>query len=152
MSSNSVKTLFISYRQESPEHARSVRQLALILRQSKIPVELDQLYLSEHPGGPDEGWPQWCDGRANKSEAVLIIASHGWFDIYERKEAPGVGCGAAAEAALFQHYLYDEKGENPRIRLAFLDDVPKEHIPARLRAWQSYKLFASSGELDQLVA
>ena len=129
-----------------------MRRLALLLRQSKIPVELDQLYLDDHPGGPDEGWPQWCEDRANKSEAVLIIASHGWFAIYERTEAAGVGCGAAAEVALFQQYLYDEKGDNPRIRLAFLDPLPKDHIPARLRVWQSYNPFASSAELDQLVA
>jgi len=147
-----VKTLFISYRQESLEHARSVRQLALLLRQAKIPVELDQLYLNEHAGGPNEGWPQWCEHHANKCEAVLIVASRGWFASYERKEAPGVGCGAAAEAALFQQYLYDEKGENLRIRLAIIDDLPKEEIPPRLRPWQSYKPFASSGELDRLVA
>jgi hypothetical protein len=83
---------------------------------------------------------------------VLIIASPGWCAIYKRTEAPGVGCGAAAEAALFQQYLYDEKGENPRIRLALLDHLPKSHIPERLRAWHSYKPFAFSGELDQLVA
>lgn len=147
-----MKTLFISYRHESTEHARSVRRLALLLRESKIPVELDQLYLDEHPGGPDEGWPRWCEDRANKSEAVLVIGSPGWFASYERTEVAGVGCGAAAEAALFQQYLYDEKGNNPRIRLTFLDPLPKEHIPTRLRAWQSYTPFARSVELDQLVA
>jgi hypothetical protein len=129
-----------------------VRRLALLLRQSNIPVELDQLYLDDHPGGPDEGWPQWCEDRGNKSDAVLIIASAGWFASYERTEAAGVGCGAAAEAALFQQYFYDEKGNNPRIRLAFLDPLAKDCIPVRLRAWQSYKPFASSAELEQLVA
>jgi len=149
---NSMKTLFISYRFESPEHTRSVLRLALLRAQLKIPVELDQLYLNDHPGGPDEGWPQWCEHRANKCEAVLIVASRGWFAVYERKEAPGVGCGAAVEAALFQQYLYDEKGKNLRIRLAIVDDFPNEQIPPRLRVWQSYKPFASTGELDQLVA
>ena len=89
-----------------------MRRLALLLRQSNIPVALDQLYLDDHPGGPDEGWPQWCEDRGNKSEAVLIIASAGWFASYERTEAAGVGCGAAAEAALFQQYFYDEKWNN----------------------------------------
>ena len=128
-----------------------MRRFALLMRQSNIPVELDQLYLDEHPGGPDEGWPKWCADRANKCEAVLIIGSHGWFATYERTEAPGVGCGAAAEAALFEQYLYDQKRENPRIRLAFLDPLPDDRIPVGLRAWRRFKLFASDAELNELV-
>ncbi len=50
-----VNQVFISYRHESPEHARSVRRLGQLLRQAQLPVTLDQFYLDEHPGGPDEG-------------------------------------------------------------------------------------------------
>jgi hypothetical protein len=151
ISSNSVKTVFISYRHENPDHARSVLRFAVLLRQSNIPVELDQFYLDEHPGGPDEGWPKWCADRANKSEAVLIIASHGWFAIYEGGEAPGIGCGAATEAALFEQYLYDKQRKNPRIRLAFLNPLPYDRIPIGLRAWERFELFPSNDKLKQLV-
>jgi SEFIR domain len=77
--------VFISYRHESEEHASAVRRLGELLRQSKIPVALDQFHLDEHPGGPDlGGWPKWCEDCANDSACVLIIASAGWFAEYEK--------------------------------------------------------------------
>ena len=146
-----LNQVFLSYRHESLEHSQAVLRLGKLLRQSKIPVALDQFYLYDNPGGPDEGWPKWCEDCANKSACVLIIASEGWFAIYERREAPGIGCGAAAEAALFQQYLYDEKGENPRIRLAFLHQVAADKVPVRLRAWHRFQPFDADSQLDQLI-
>jgi SEFIR domain len=146
-----LNQVFLSYRHESLEHAQAVLRLGKLLRQAKIPVALDQFYLYDNPGGPDEGWPKWCEDCANKSACVLIVASEGWFAIYERREAPGIGCGAAAEAALFQQYLYDEKGENPRIRLAFLHQVAADKVPVRLRAWHRFQPFDADSQLDQLI-
>src|SRR3954471_21653512 len=59
--------VFISYRHESPEHSRKVRGLGEMLRQAGLPVMLDQFYLEEHPGGPDDGWPKWSEDCANES-------------------------------------------------------------------------------------
>jgi hypothetical protein len=56
-----LQHVFISYRYETPEHARAVRRLDEVLRQAKIPVALDQFHLDEHPGGPDLGSPQWSE-------------------------------------------------------------------------------------------
>jgi ferric-dicitrate binding protein FerR (iron transport regulator) len=84
-----MQQVFISYRQESPEHSRAVRRLGELLRQSGLPVMLDQIFLDEHPGGPNEGWPKWCEDCANESASVLIVASQGWFDAYDKK-----GCQA----------------------------------------------------------
>jgi len=53
-----VNRVFVRYRHESVEHARAVQQRGEWLRQARIPVELDQFYLDEHLGGPDEGWPK----------------------------------------------------------------------------------------------
>jgi hypothetical protein len=83
---------------------------------------MDQFYLNDHPGGPDEGWPKWCEDCANKSVCVLIIAFEGWFAAYDKTAEPG-GLGAATEADLFRQALWDEKGNNARIHLAFLHQV-----------------------------
>src|ERR1039458_6769394 len=145
--------VFLSYRHESPEHARAVSRLGELLQHVGIPVELDQFYLDKKPVGPDQGWPKWCEDRANKSSCVVVIASPGWFAAYEGTGEPGNGCGAAVEASLFRQFLYDEKGINARIRLAFLNPLPQGcAIPERLRAWHQFRPFADNAELDQLVA
>src|SRR6476661_5745276 len=94
--------VFLSYRQESPNHARAVRRFGELLRQSKMVVALDQFLLDEHPGGPDLGWPKWCEDCVKESACVLIIASEGWFAAYEKTASPDAGLGAASEADLFR--------------------------------------------------
>ncbi len=143
--------VFLSYRHESREHARAVRRLGELLRQAKVPVALDQFHLDEHPGGPDEGWPKWCEDCANESACVLIIASKGWFAAYEQTAPSDQGFGAATEADLFRQDFWDEKGRNARIRLAFLHDVSPEKVPKRLRAWHQFRPFAADDQLDQLI-
>lgn len=148
-----LNQVFLSYRHESPEHARAVGRLGELLRQAGIPVQLDQFYLDENPGGPNEGWPKWCQDSANQSACVLVIASAGWFAAYEGTGEPGLGCGAAAEAFLFRQFLYDEKGVNARLRLALLNDLPAAcRVPEGLRAWHQFHPFADNAQLDQLVA
>jgi SEFIR domain-containing protein len=144
--------VFISYRHESLEHARAVKRLGELLRQAKIPVALDQFHLDEHPGGPDVGgWPRWCEDCANESACVLIIASEGWFAEYENKGPPGGGFGVAAEARLFRQSLWDEKGGNARIRMAFLHDLAAEKVPVGLRAWHQFRPFDNDDQLNQLI-
>lgn len=148
-----VNQVFLSYRHESPEHARAVKRLGELLRQAKLPVMLDQFYLDDHPGGPNEGWPKWCEDCANESACVVVIGSPGWFDAYEGKGASGTGCGAAVEAQLFRQFLYDEQGINPRLRLALLKPLPEGcAVPERLRTWHQFRPFDSDTQLDQLVA
>jgi hypothetical protein len=143
--------VFLSYRHESPEHVRAVRRLGELLRQAEIPVALDQFYLDEHPGGPDEGWPKWSEDCANESACVLIVASEGWFAAYDKTAAPGLGLGAATEADVFRQALWDERGYNARIRLAFLRDIAADKVPTRLRAWHHFRPFDTEAELDQVI-
>ncbi|RLW71006.1 MAG: hypothetical protein B6D71_04240 [gamma proteobacterium symbiont of Stewartia floridana] len=133
--------VFISYRHESTKHAAAVRRLGEQLRSANIQVDLDQFYLEAHPGGPNDGWPKWCEQRANKSSHMLIIASTGWFAVYEGSESPGEGLGAATEADLFRQALWDQKGHNARIRLVYLDEIESDRVPVRLRAWEPFRLF-----------
>jgi hypothetical protein len=147
-----LQHVFISYRHETPEHARAVRRLGELLRQARIPVALDQFYLEDHPGGPDSGgWPKWSEDCANQSACVLIIASEGWFAAYDKTGAPAKGLGAATEADVLRQWLYDEKGDNDHIRVAFLHEIGDEKVPRRLRAWHQFRPFISDDQLDQLI-
>jgi hypothetical protein len=147
-----LQHVFISYRHESAEHAGAVRRLGELLRQSKIPVALDQFHLDEHPGGPDlGGWPKWCEDCANDSACVLIIASEGWFAEYENKGSPGGGFGVASEARLFRQSLWNEKGNNARIRIAFLNNLTADKIPVGLQAWHQFRPFENDDQLNQLI-
>jgi hypothetical protein len=143
--------VFISYRHESDEHTRAVRRLGELLRQAKIPIALDQFYVDDHPGGPDLGWPKWCEDCANQSACVLIIGSEGWFSAYEKTALPGLGLGAATEADLFRQALWDEQGNNTRIRLAFLHNLSIQQVPVRLRAWHQFRPFDNDDQLNQLI-
>ncbi|HET9282141.1 MAG TPA: SEFIR domain-containing protein [Candidatus Angelobacter sp.] len=142
--------VFISYRHESPEHSRAVRRLGEMLRQTGLPVILDQFYLEDHPGGPDEGWPKWCDDCTTQSECVLVVGSKGWFAAYDKTEPPGQGLGAATEADLIRQALYDEQGRNERFRLTFLQSLETNKVPDRLRAWHQFRAFDDSGSREMI--
>lgn len=146
-----LQHVFLSYRHESLEHARAVRRLGELLRQAKVPVALDQFHLDNHPGGPDLGWPKWCEDCANKSACVLIIPSEGWFEAYNKSASRGVGLGAAAEADYFRQELWDEAGNNSRIRLAFLHNISVDEVPVRLRAWHQFRPFDNDDQLNELI-
>jgi hypothetical protein len=143
--------VYLSYRHESDDHAKAVRNLGEKLRAAGLPVELDQFYIEDHPGGPDEGWRKWCKDRAEKSACVLIVCSKEWFDSYRNEGLPGKGLGAALEAAIFSGQIYDEKGRNARVRLVNLDNFSEAGIPQRLRDWQIFRLFSGVAEFDQMT-
>jgi hypothetical protein len=147
-----LKKVFLSYRQESPEHARAVKRLGELLRQANLPVVLDQFYMDENPGGPDDGgWPKWCEHFATESLCVVVIGSEGWFTAYEDPASVVGGYGSASEARLFRQYLYDEKGINERMRLAFLHEMAPATIPPGLRAWHQFRPFDIDDQLNQLI-
>jgi hypothetical protein len=146
-----LQHVFISYRHETPEHARAVRRLGELLRRAKIPVALDQFCLEEEPGGPNVGWAKWSEDCANQSACVVIIGSTGWFSAYEKTAPPGVGLGAATEADLFRQAFWDEAGNNARIRVAYLHDFAADQIPRRLRTWHHFRPFDSDDQLNGLV-
>jgi TIR domain-containing protein len=143
--------VFLSYRHESDDHAKAVRNLGEKLKSAGLPVELDQFYIEAYPGGPDEGWRKWCEDRAEKSACVLIVCSKGWFDSYRKEGTPGKGLGAALEAAVFSGEIYDEKGRNARVRLVNVDNFKEADIPLRLKDWHIFRLFSGDAEFDQMT-
>jgi hypothetical protein len=147
-----LQQVFLSYRHESAQHAQAVRRLGELLRNAGISVALDQFLLEELAGGPAEGWPKWSEDAADRSACILVVASKGWFAAFENKsDSPGAGLGAAVEADILRQKLYDDKGVNTKLRLAFLDDTPDHLVPTRLRAWHSFRPFANDDQLQGLT-
>ena len=112
-------------------------------------VVLDQFAQERefHGGGPDQGWPSWSTSqRANNK--VLIIASAGWFKCYEKKEVPGSGLGAAAEASIIQQRIYNGAGVNPDIRIVTFDRSDPLTLPLDL---QRYHCFVDPDDFSDLT-
>jgi len=143
--------VFLSYRHESREHSESVRQLADRLAAAGCPVQLDQFFKEENPGGPDEGWRTWSRDRATNSACVLIICSPGWFDSFLKKGARGKGLGSALEAAVFAQDIYTAGQINKRTRLVIVDDFDTTAIPLELQDWEVFRPFTEDEDFEQMV-
>lgn len=131
--------VFISYRHEGDAHGAAVREFALALRAAGVTVVLDQLEQAERfrGGGPDEGWPAWCERQAAGGRA-LIVASPGWFRCYGGTENPGAGLGAAIEAAVLRQRVYNEGGESGDIRVVRLAGTDMGEVPLGLQRFHSF--------------
>jgi len=137
---------FISYWHESPEHARAVRRLGELLRQAQIPVMFDRFFLDKNPSGPDIGWSTWYRECAAQSQRVLIVASEGWFAAYDENDPlPG------SDAAVLREMLRNGNGDNGRISLVLLHEIPEDKIPCCLRGAIRFCPFTADDQLDQLI-
>ena len=145
------KPVFLSYRHENDTHRARVRHLAERLEQAGLPVVLDQFAQERefHGGGPDQGWPSWSSSHAsNVDNKVLVIASAGWFKCYEKKEFPGSGLGAAAEAGSIEQRIYNKAGLNPDIRIVAFDRLDPLTLPLAL---QRYHYFVDPNDFSDLT-
>jgi tetratricopeptide (TPR) repeat protein len=130
--------VFISYRQIDDAERLRVRAFAELLRSSGLTVILDQFYLEDHPGGPNDGWDKWSSDRALKTEFVLIIGTESWFQCFEKSQKPGTGLGAACEADDLRHRIYEAGGVIENIRVVLFDDAESKHIPAKLKRYHRF--------------
>ena len=141
-----MPSVFISYRHENPAHTERVRQLAVRLRDAGVDVIFDGFEEEKHLTtslAPTQGWPMWSIQQAN-ADRVIIIASSGWFRVFNRHEpAPLSGRGAAAEAECIGTRMY-QAGGNTFAVIAYFDhptdlaDLPPFLVKcARLDATQS---------------
>jgi len=147
-----MRQVFISYRQEGKAHSDTVRALAEKLLAQGLPVGLDQFEVEQHPAGPDEGWPKWCEDRASNAEAVLVIASPGWFAAYSQTGPAGTGLGAGMEARVFRQDFYENMGINPRVRFVELETSGDHEYPRGLGGWHRFRPTARPEDFSQLVA
>lgn len=103
-----------------------------------IKVILDQFYLDENPGGPNDGWDKWSSDRALKTENVLIVGTESWFQCFEKAQKPGTGLGAACEADDLRHRIYEAGGVINNIRVVIFDDNDVKHVPAKLKRYHRF--------------
>ncbi len=78
--------VFISYRQTSDTERQRAWAFAEHLRSSGISVILDQFFLEDHPGGPNDGWDKWSSDRALHTRHVIIIGSESWFQCFDKTQ------------------------------------------------------------------
>jgi TIR domain/CHAT domain/SEFIR domain len=147
----SANHVFLSYSRESDAHAKIVRDLGEKLKAARLPVELDQFYLDEHPGGPSEGWAQWRSDRAEKSACMLVVCSKGWFDSYRGEDQSAIGFGAAREARVFRWFAYEGRGFHSRVRLVNVDNFNEAAIPDALKGWGVFRLSADAAEFIRMT-
>lgn len=139
---------FISYRQVNDAQLERVRGWAERVRACGIDVILDQFYLSEHPGGPAEGWPKWSSDGATQTERVLIIGTPEWFQCFDGIQTPGTGFGAACEAYDLRQRIYDGANLNETSRVVLFDDADAVHISHKLKG---YHRFHAERDFDNIV-
>jgi tetratricopeptide (TPR) repeat protein len=143
-----MSQVFISYRQTDDAQKQRVRTFAERLRDTGIDVILDQFVEDKNPAGPSQRWAQWSADRAFKTEYVLIIGTHPYFQCFEGSQPPGTGLGAAYEADAIRQRIYEAGGMNDDIRVVLLDNAESRHIPAELRG---YHYFFADRDFEKIV-
>jgi tetratricopeptide (TPR) repeat protein len=133
-----MSDVFLSYRQTDDEHKQRVRAFGKRLRDCGISVILDQFFLEENPGGPNEGWDKWSSDRALNTEYVLIIGTDSWFQCFEKTQPPGTGLGAACEADDIRSRIFKTAGVNKTIRVVLFDEANAPHIPPKLDRYHRF--------------
>jgi len=133
-----MSEVFLSYRQTDEAQRQRVRAFGERLRDAGITVVLDQFFLDDNPGGPNDGWDKWSSDCALNTEYVLIIGTKEWFDCFEKKQKPGTGLGAACEADDLRHRIYEAGGVIGSIRVVLFDDADAEHIPGKLKRYHRF--------------
>src|SRR5690348_1229952 len=97
--------VFVSYSHDSPEHKTRVAAFVSRLRgEEGVTVVWD--YDMASKGGPDEGWPRWCERQIVECEFVLACCTGDYRDRFNGDQPPDVGLGVAWEAHLIRRYLY----------------------------------------------
>lgn len=143
-----MPTVFISYRQTSDTERQRVRAFAARLRSSGIEVILDQFFLEDYPGGPNDGWDKWSSDRALNTSNVIVIGSESWFQCFDKTHPAGTGFGTACEADDIRHRVYEANGIVETIRIVLFDDRDAQHISPKLKR---YHRFHTDRDFDHII-
>lgn len=144
---NQMPEVFLSYRQTSAPERQRVRAFAERLRSSCISVILDQFFLEDHPGGPNDGWDKWSSDCALHTRHV-IIGSQSWFQCFDKTQPPGTGLGVACEADDIRHRVYEANGIVETIHVVLFDDADSKYISPKLRR---YHRFHADRDFDDIL-
>ncbi len=132
-----MKKVFISYSHDSDEHSKRVRELADRLSKDGIEVIIDAQML---PGGPPNGWPQWSEEQVENADQVLVVCTETYCRRYELEEEPGKGLGSVCEARAIRQYVYDQGGNNEKVRVILFTENDEQNIPTNLKSYHHFPL------------
>jgi hypothetical protein len=132
--------VFISYTQESVEHAEQVLQLSNRLRAEGVDCVLDQYEVS-----PPEGWPLWMDKKIRDAKYVISICTERYYQRVMGEEKEGVGLGIRWEGHLIYQHLYNAGGANTKFIPVVFEEKHKAHIPVPLQSATHYCLARPTG-------
>jgi hypothetical protein len=130
--------VFVSYSDDTPDHAERVLELAQWLRTQGIDAHIDQFEES-----PEQGWPRWIYTQMRESEYVLVVCTPGYLERCEGEVPRGGRAGRAVkfESHLSLQEIHDAEGRNRKfIPLVFNDDDIGECVPMPLRSATHYRL------------
>ena len=136
-------TVFISYSQDSPEHADRVQAFANQLTRNGINCILDQDETS-----PLEGWPRWMDRHIRNSDFVIVICTETYYQRVMGEEEPGKGLGVKWEGNLIYQHLYSADTENTRFIPVLFELGNVEYIPTPLQGATYYCVETEQGYKD----
>ena len=128
--------VFISYSQDSPEHAQRVLDLADALRHGGLEVILDQYV---HPA-PDEGWPLWMETRLDEANFVLMVCTETYRRRVMGQEQPGKGLGVRWEGSLIYNRIYNDKPSGSRFIPVLFEGGEPAQIPNPVQGHTYYRI------------
>ena len=131
---------FISYSQDSPEHAGRVRALADRLRGDGVDCTIDQ-----YEPHPKEPWPRWMDRQIEEADFVLVVCTETYLRRAEGREKPGSGLGVTLESVLIVQDLYEAGMWNEKFIPVLFEGVSVRSIPKPLRGYTRYQVDTEDG-------
>jgi WD40 repeat protein len=131
---------FISYSQDSPEHAGRVRALADRLCGDGVDCIIDQ-----YESHPREPWPRWMDRQIEEADFVLVVCTETYLRRAEGREKPGSGLGVTFESVLIVQDLYDAGMRNEKFIPVLFEGASAQSIPKPLRGYSRYRADTEDG-------
>ena len=128
--------VFISYSQDSDDHAETVRLLAERLNNDRLQVTLDQWIES-----PEDGWPLWSEKQVlDEQQSVLMVCTETYRRRAMAEEETGTGLGAAWEARIIRQCMFDAGGRNTRFIPVLIGSAQPDSIPRFIKAATYYRV------------
>jgi hypothetical protein len=131
--------VFVSYSHDSDAHKARVAEFVARLRGEGIDVVYDEDLTKV--GGPDEGWPRWCERQIVECDYVLACCTAMFHQRFEGEQQEGTGLGVAWEAVSIRQHLYRNPNRNEKVRAVVLEEGDRSYVP---NALQPYSVFLVS--------
>jgi NB-ARC domain/TIR domain/APAF-1 helical domain len=135
--------VFISYRHDSPEHAKRVLELANRLRADGIDCIIDQYIVA-----PTEGWPRWMDKQIRGSDFVIMVCTEAYYQRVMGDEEPGKGLGVRWEGHLIYQAIYNAESMNTKFIPVLVESGKYAQIPAPVQSTTFYFACTENGYED----